>query len=73
MPTEANTGFSKSTGANKELRAEELLGRVADRDVEALESLYDEFAPRLMGLLIRILSSRPDAESALQEVFLRLC
>jgi len=63
---------SKSSGANKELRTEELLGRVADRDVEALESLYDEFAPKLMGLLIRILSTRPDAESALQEVFLRL-
>ena len=72
MPTEANTGSSKSSGANKELRAEELLGRVADRDVEALGSLYDKFAPRLMGLLIRILSARPDAESALQEVFLRL-
>jgi RNA polymerase sigma-70 factor (ECF subfamily) len=72
MPTKANTGFCKSSGANKELRREELLGRVADRDVEALESLYDEFAPKLMGLLIRILSARPDAESALREVFLRL-
>jgi len=72
MPSEANTGSSKSSGANKELRTEELLGRVADRDVEALESLYDEFAPKLMGLLIRILSAKPDAESALQEVFLRL-
>jgi RNA polymerase sigma factor (sigma-70 family) len=72
MPSEANTGSSKPSGANKQLRAEELLGRVADRDVEALEGLYDQFAPRLMGLLIRILSARPDAESALQEVFLRL-
>jgi RNA polymerase sigma-70 factor (ECF subfamily) len=72
MPSEANTGSSKPSGANKELRTGELLGRVADRDVEALEGLYDQFAPRLMGLLIRILSARPDAESVLQEVFLRL-
>jgi len=53
-------------------KMEELLGRVADRDVEALERLYDQFAPRLMGLLMRILGARSDAESALQEVFLRL-
>jgi RNA polymerase sigma-70 factor (ECF subfamily) len=51
---------------------EELLGRVAARDVGALQSLYDEFAPKLMGLLVRILSARPEAESALQDVFLRL-
>ena len=72
MPSEASTGFSKSAGASKELSVEELLGRVADRDIEALGSLYDQFAPKLMGLLMRILSSRPEAESALQEVFLRL-
>ena len=72
MPTEANTGSSKPSGANKELKTEELLGRVADREVEALESLYEDLAPKLMGLLTRILSARPDAEGALQEVFLRL-
>ena len=66
MPTEANTGSSKSSGASQKLRAEELLGRLADRDVEALESLYEDFAPKLMGLLMRILSARSDAESALQ-------
>jgi len=56
----------------KDLKTEELLGRVANREVEALDILYEEFAPKLMGLLLRILSTRPDAESALQEVFLRL-
>ncbi len=63
---------SKSSGANKQLKTEELLGRVADREVEALEILYEELAPKLMGLLMRILSARPDAQSALQEVFVRL-
>ena len=72
MPSEAHTTPSKLSGANKELSSEELLSRVAGRDVEALESLYDQFAPRLMGLLTRMLSARADAESALQEVFLRL-
>jgi DNA-directed RNA polymerase specialized sigma24 family protein len=69
MRTEANTGSSKSSGANQELKTEELLGRLADHDVEALESLYEDLAPKLMGPLLRILSARPDAESALQEVF----
>lgn len=72
MPREANAASSEPSGATKELRTEELLSRVAGRDVEALGRLYDQFAPRLMGLLIRILSARPAAESALQEVFLRL-
>jgi len=72
MSREANTGSSKPSGANQELRTEELLGRVAERDIEALEGLYDQFAPKLMGLLIRVLSARPEAERALQEVFVRL-
>jgi RNA polymerase sigma-70 factor (ECF subfamily) len=72
MANEPNAGSSKPSGANKELSVEELLSRVADRDIEALQSLYDEFAPKLMGLLVRILSAKPDAEGALQEVFLQL-
>ena len=72
MPTEVNRGSPKSSGANKELKTEELPGRLADREVEALESLYEDLAPKLMGLLMRILSARSDAESALQEVFVRL-
>ena len=54
------------------MRREDLLARVAGGDVEALASLYDQFAPTLMGMLVRILSSKLDAESGLQEVFLRL-
>ena len=54
------------------MKTEEVLSRVVERDVEALGSLYDKFAPRLMGVLVRILSAAPEAESALQEVFLRL-
>jgi RNA polymerase sigma-70 factor (ECF subfamily) len=71
MPTEANTGSSKAAGANKE-KMDGLPGRVANHEVEALASLYEELAPKLMGLLLRILSSRAEAESVLQEVFVRL-
>jgi RNA polymerase sigma-70 factor (ECF subfamily) len=72
MLTGRNAESAKLSSANEELKAEELLARVADGDVEALGSLHDKFAPRLMGLLMRILSVKTDAESTLQEVFLRL-
>jgi RNA polymerase sigma factor (sigma-70 family) len=72
MSNEGIAGSSKPEDRNAEVRAEVLLGRVAERDSEALGSLYDRFAPKLMGLLVRILSSRSGAETALQEVFLRL-
>ena len=72
MPSGAKSGFSKPSGANPELGTEELLVKVAGRDAEALASLYDQFAPSLMGILVRILTSKSDAESALTGVFLRL-
>jgi len=54
------------------LPAEELLARVAQHDVTALSALYDRNAPRVYGLLARILPSLDAAEEALQEVFVRL-
>ena len=61
-----------SQPVKEELSAEELLGRVAQRDIEALGDLYDRFAPRLLGMLTRILPDRGQAEEVLQEVFRRL-
>ncbi len=72
MPGGSKTGPSKPSVENQELSVEGLLGRVVERDLEALERLYERFAPRLLGLLLRILPARSDAESALEEVFLRL-
>jgi len=72
MQGEANNGSINPLGGNSALRAQELLSRVANREVGALASLYDQLAPTLTGMLMRILSSRADAEGALQEVFLRL-
>jgi len=72
MQSGANNGFSKVARGEPESRREDLLAQVAARDVEALAALYDQFAPGLMGILLRIQPSNSDAESALEEVFLRL-
>ena len=51
---------------------EGLLARVAERDASALGELYDNLAPNLMGLALRILGDRHQAEEILDETFLRL-
>lgn len=52
--------------------ADELSIRIAERDATALGELYDALAPGLMGLLMRILSERSEAEQVLDEVFMQL-
>lgn len=47
-----------------------LIERIARRDTEAFASLYDRHQAILLGLLIRILHNRAEAEDVLQEVFL---
>lgn len=49
-----------------------LLHAVARGDEAALASLYDRYSSILLGLLLRILRSRPEAEDVLQEVFLQV-
>ncbi len=51
---------------------EELLARIAERDPEALGELYDQHAPTLLGILMRILDDRATAEDILENVFTRL-
>ncbi|MDB5295618.1 MAG: polymerase ECF-type sigma factor [Phycisphaerales bacterium] len=46
-----------------------LMRAVADGDRAALASLYDRYAARLMGLLVRMLGDRSDAEETLAELF----
>jgi RNA polymerase sigma factor (sigma-70 family) len=57
---------------SEELPAKELLARVGRHDLAALGELYDQFAPRVFGLITHILVSRDEAEEILREVFLRL-
>jgi RNA polymerase sigma-70 factor (ECF subfamily) len=50
----------------------ELLHAVARGDESALAALYDRYNSILLGLLLRILHSRSEAEDVLQEVFLQI-
>ncbi|MCU0901001.1 MAG: sigma-70 family RNA polymerase sigma factor [Cypionkella sp.] len=49
-----------------------LLERVSQQDKLAFRALYDAAGPKLMGVLLRILGTRSEAEDALQEVFTRV-
>jgi RNA polymerase sigma-70 factor, ECF subfamily len=51
---------------------DELLRRCALREERALNELYQLVAPRLLGLLVRMLKRRALAEEALQEVMVRI-
>lgn len=50
----------------------ELLRAVAHGDEHAFASLYDRYSAILLGLLLRILHRRSEAEDVLQEVFLQV-
>jgi RNA polymerase sigma-70 factor (ECF subfamily) len=50
----------------------ELLHAIARGEESALAALYDRYHSILLGLLLRILHSRAEAEDVLQEVFLQI-
>jgi RNA polymerase sigma-70 factor (ECF subfamily) len=49
-----------------------LLSAVARGDRQAYAALHRRYAPVLLGLIVRILGSRAEAEDVLQEVFLQI-
>ncbi|HET9228117.1 MAG TPA: sigma-70 family RNA polymerase sigma factor [Thermoanaerobaculia bacterium] len=49
-----------------------LLRRIASGDGDALTRLFDMHSPVVLGLLIRMLGGRAEAEEVLQEVFLQV-
>jgi RNA polymerase sigma-70 factor (ECF subfamily) len=51
---------------------EVLLGRVATGDQAAFGDLYDQTAPRVMGLIKRLLKDHSQSEEVTQEVFLEI-
>ncbi|MDQ1572289.1 MAG: polymerase sigma-70 factor, subfamily [Actinomycetota bacterium] len=50
----------------------DLLARVAEGDKEAFGQLYDEIAPRVLGLIRRLLRDSAQSEEVAQEVFLEI-
>jgi RNA polymerase sigma-70 factor (ECF subfamily) len=50
----------------------DLLRAVARGDESALAAIYDRYSSILLGLLLRILHSRAEAEDVLQEVFVQV-
>ncbi len=49
-----------------------LLSRMAARDASALGEFYDRMAPRILGLLVRILRDRSAADDVLQDTFMEI-
>lgn len=49
-----------------------LLNATAHRDRGAFRQLYEQASPRIMGLCVRLLGQREQAEEALQEAFIRI-
>lgn len=50
----------------------DLLTRIAAQDRAAFRTLYRDTAPKLMGVLLRMLKRRSEAEDAMQEVYTRI-
>jgi RNA polymerase sigma-70 factor (ECF subfamily) len=50
----------------------DLLHAIARGDESSLAALYDRYSAILLGLVLRILHDRPEAEDVLQEVFLQV-
>lgn len=59
----------EADGTNRRPSDEDLLGQVAQADRAALADMYDRYAPRLYGLILKIVRDRADADDVLQQVF----
>jgi RNA polymerase sigma-70 factor (ECF subfamily) len=59
-------------GAAPAVTDEDLLGRVAVGDRDAFAELYDRTAPRVFGLVKRLLRDHAQSEEVTQEIFLEI-
>lgn len=70
VPGERNV--SDPAGETPASRLQELLARVGRGDREAFSALYDEMAPRVLGLVTRLLRDPAQSEEVTQEIFLEI-
>jgi RNA polymerase sigma-70 factor (ECF subfamily) len=66
------TSDSDHDGTPRETSVENLLLRVAEGDQTSFSELYDRTAPRLLGLIKRLLVDHAQSEEVAQEVFLEI-
>jgi RNA polymerase sigma-70 factor (ECF subfamily) len=59
-------------GSTPVVTSEDLLGRVAQGDKAAFAELYDRSAPRVFGLVKRLLRDHAQSEEVTQEIFLEI-
>ena len=71
MSDKNNDDSQESRQASREEDAA-LMARVAADDQEAIAALYDRFVSLVFRMAVQALPTRPEAEDAVQEVFLRL-
>jgi RNA polymerase sigma-70 factor (ECF subfamily) len=71
-PVPARLSDVPVTDAAQDLSIESLLRHVAGGDRAAFAELYDRIAPRVMGLVTRLLRDRAQSEEVTQEVFLEI-
>lgn len=64
-----NPGFSRSERAPDVAK---LILRTALKDRAAFDMLYRQTSAKLFGVCLRVLRNRPDAEEALQEVYVKV-
>lgn len=63
---------ARSSRADSDTQAMMLLEAIARRDEQALATFYDQFAPLIMGLAMRILRSSHESEEVVAETFLQV-
>lgn len=59
-------------GTTPAVTSEDLLGRIAAGDRQAFAELYDRTAPRVFGLVKRLLRDHSQSEEVTQEIFLEI-